>query len=188
MPALPDLAQPLSDGRIALRMAAEWDIPDILIAYQDDPELHLRLGEDRPPSGAQLGSAAERLEAERLAGTGLALTIVEPGSDDCRGRVNVHKVDWDNRRAELGIWVAPRLRRRGVARAALRLAGGWLFDASELRRLAILTDVGNEPMLRAARAAGFHDEGVLRAYARQRGGRSDVAILSLVPDDLSDPG
>ena len=59
MPAFPELTEPLHGERVALRYAAERDIPEILIAHQDDPELHVRLGLVRPPSGAELGRRIE---------------------------------------------------------------------------------------------------------------------------------
>jgi len=181
---LPELDSPLTDGQVSLRLASEWDIPDILIAFQDDLELQVRLGLERPPSGAELGRAIERGPQERAAGVRAELTIVEPGSDDCRGRLDVHDIDWGHQRAALGIWVAPQARNRGLARGALALAGGWLFDAAGLQRLELLTDPDNGPMRRAARAAGFLEEGVRRAYERQRGRRVDLVCLSLLPGDL----
>ncbi|HUO74658.1 MAG TPA: GNAT family protein [Solirubrobacteraceae bacterium] len=184
MPAIPPLKEPLSDGHVTLRMAAERDIPEILIAYQDDPQLHIRLGEDRPPSGANLGTRSERAEGERRAGVRATLTILEPGSDDCRGQLIVHKFDWDNARADVGIWLVPQVRGRGFARRALTLAARWLFDDVGMRRLAILTEPDNQPMLHAARAAGFVDEGLLRSYGIERGRRVDLAVLSLLPEDL----
>jgi RimJ/RimL family protein N-acetyltransferase len=185
MPAFPDLDQPLTDGVVSLRLSAEWDIPDILIAHQDDPQLHVRLGMERPPSGAELGRAAEREPVEREAGTHLELTVVEPGGVDCRGRINVHNIRWEHRRAELGIWLAPALRGRGLAQRALILAAGWLFEQCGLERLAILTEPDNEPMLRAAEAAGFQREGVLRSYGIEQGRRIDLVSLSLLPRDLA---
>jgi RimJ/RimL family protein N-acetyltransferase len=142
------------------------------------------MGEERPPSGAELGRRAERAPAERAAGTHLTLTILEPGSDVCRGQVYVHHVDWDNQRAELGIWLAPQARNRGLARSALRLAGGWLVGTCGFERVQVLTEPGNESMIRAARAAGFRHEGVLRGYLREHGGRVDAVVLSLLPADL----
>jgi RimJ/RimL family protein N-acetyltransferase len=184
MPSIPFLAEPLSNGQVSLRLAAEWDIPEILIAHQDDPSLHVRLGEERPPTGAELGAEAERVPGELEAGTHARLTILQPGSDDCRGRVTAHKFDWRNRSADLGIWVAPQLRGRGIARAALRLAGTWLFDACRLERLQLLTDPDNQAMRRAALGAGFVEEGVLRSYGIEQGRRVDLAVLSLLPRDL----
>ena len=41
-----------------------------------------------------------------------------------------------------------------------------------------------QPMLRAAQAAGFVREGVLREYLRRRGKGVDVVIMSLIADDV----
>jgi RimJ/RimL family protein N-acetyltransferase len=183
MPVIPELVEPLTDGHVVLRAAAERDIPEILIAYQDDPQLHIVLGQNRPPSAAELGRRSEAADADRVTGTRIHLAIVEPGSDVCRGEVNAHHFDWDHARAELGIWLAPQARGRGIAPRALRLASAWLFDACRLERVQLLTSPENEAMLRAARRAGFVQEGVLRRYAIERGARVDVVVLSRLPSD-----
>jgi RimJ/RimL family protein N-acetyltransferase len=184
MVTFPDLTQPLDDHVIALRLAAERDIPEILIAHQDDPQLHARLGEERPPSGAELGREAECAHADRLAGARVELTIVASGDDECRGRVGVHHVDHDAARAELRVWVAPQYREQGFGRRALTLAARWLLAECGLQRLALLTETDNAAMLGAAAAAGFTQEGTLRAYWRGRRGRIDATVLSLLPTDL----
>lgn len=184
VPAIPSLSEPLSDGRLALRFTAERDIPEMLIAYQDDRELHTRMSRERPPSGAELGRELEQAERERLEGTRASLTIVEPPADDCRGVVTVHTINWDQKRAELGIWLAPGRRGQGLGRRALRLVAPWLFTAWGLQRLELLTDPDNEALLRAAEAARFEREGLLRAYRRKRGGRRDMVVLSLLARDL----
>jgi RimJ/RimL family protein N-acetyltransferase len=184
MPPFPDLIEPLPGDRVALRWAAERDIPEILIAHQDDPLLHARLGLDRPPSGAELGRRSEGEAADRDLGIGVRFTILDPGSDTCRGQVDVHRMDWENLRAETGIWIAPQLRGRGLASDALRVTGRWLFGACGLARIEILTEPDNPAMIAAAKAAGFVEEGLLRAYVRERGRRVDLTILSLLPGDL----
>jgi RimJ/RimL family protein N-acetyltransferase len=155
MPSFPELLEPLGDGVIELRLAREWDIPDILVAHQDDPELYRRLGLDRPPSGAELGRRSEAEPALRAAGTGVRMTILESGKETCRGQIDVYRVDWDEGSAEIGLWLAPQVRGRGWAPRALRLAAAWLFGACALQRLALVTDPDNQPMLRAALSAGF---------------------------------
>jgi len=153
VPAFPELASPLADPGVTLRLGAERDIPEVLIAYQDDPELHLALGESRPPSGAQLGRRAEELEAERVAGSSLILAILEPGQDVCRGEVRVAPVNWEHRRAELTWWVAPQSRGRGIGAGALRLACAWLIERAGLERAAVICPCENRP---AIAAAGSH--------------------------------
>jgi [ribosomal protein S5]-alanine N-acetyltransferase len=184
MSSFPRLAEPLTDGRVALRDYAERDIPEILIAYQDDPRLHYLTGERRPPSGAELGSRAEREPAARAAGHHATLTVLEPGSDTCRGQIRAETDDSDPARAEITIWLVPLLRGRGLGQRALRLAGEWLLGAAGLARLELLAEPDNVAAIRAAQAAGFAREGVLREYRRRRGRGIDMVILSLIPPDL----
>jgi RimJ/RimL family protein N-acetyltransferase len=104
-------------------------------------------------------------------------------------------VDWDHGRAELAVRVAPARRGHGLGRRALALAGPWLLLEAGLERVELITQPDNEPLQRAAQAAGFQLEGVLRGYYRafaglprhlQRtvDGRVDMTILSLVRRDL----
>jgi RimJ/RimL family protein N-acetyltransferase len=185
MPPFAQLSEPLSDGVVALRLTAERDIPEILIAYQDDPDLHLRLGTDRPPSGAELGRRSERAEADRETGRHVSLTVLEPGSDVCVGQITTSRVEWQQARAELGMWLAPQARGRGLAGRALRLASLWLFETTPLERLQVTTEPGNEAMLATARAAGYQFEGVLRGYTLEQGKRVDCAMLSLLLADAA---
>lgn len=189
MPSFPNLSEPLGGPAVQLRLAAERDIPEILIAHQDDPELYLRMGIRRPPSGAELGRRIEAGPADRRTGTGVWLTIVTgpaglTRSDDCLGQVDVHGVDWDHGRAEIGIWIAPAQRGRGLGAQALGLVARWLLEECGLERVQLLTEPGNVSMRRAAQTAGFAEEGILRAYLRQPGHRVDVAMLSRVAGDL----
>lgn len=184
MPTFPLLTTPLTGERVALRPAAERDIPEILIAHQDDPLLHVRLGLRRPPSGAELGRRAEGSDAEREAGEAVWLTMVLPGSDDCVGQLHVHDIDLDNARGELGVWVAPGQRGRGIGTEALALGARWLLTECGLARVQLLTEEDNAAMRHSARAAGFVEEGLLRGYLRERGARIDCTMLSIVTADL----
>jgi [ribosomal protein S5]-alanine N-acetyltransferase len=184
MSSFPRLAEPLTDGHVALRDYAERDIPEILIAYQDDPRLHQLTGERRPPSGAELGSRAEREQTARATGQYATLTILRPGSDTCRGQIRVEEVDWDQARAALTIWLAPQVRGQGLGRQALRLSGDWLLRTCGLARLELLAEPDNVAVIRASRAAGFVREGILREYQRKRGKGVDIVIMSLIPADL----
>jgi RimJ/RimL family protein N-acetyltransferase len=184
MPTFPEPTDALRSDTVALRWAAERDIPEVLIAHQDDPELYRRLGLTRPPSGAELGRRVEQSPGDRSTGTALWLTITQHGADECIGQIDVHDVEWEHARAELSIWTAPGHRGRGVAADALRLVGGWLLIEGGLARLQLVTEPHNAAMVAAARRAGFTEEGVLRGYLRDREGRVDVAILSLVAADV----
>jgi [ribosomal protein S5]-alanine N-acetyltransferase len=184
MPSFPNPSESLVGPAVRLRLAAERDIPEILIAHQDDPDLYRRMGLLRPPSGAELGRRIEEEPVDRATGAGVWLTIVAADSDDCLGQLDVHGVDWDHGRAELGVWIAPAQRGRGLGADALRLAARWLLEDCGLQRVQLLTEPDNAPMRHASRAAGFTDEGILRSYVREHGQRVDVTMLSLVASDL----
>jgi RimJ/RimL family protein N-acetyltransferase len=184
MASFPDLPAPMATLTVGLRLAAERDIPEVLIAHQDDPELYRRLGLARPPSGAELGRRAEGGPADRASGTGLWLTMVAAGSDECIGQIDVHDLEWDHGRAELGIWVAPAQRGRGVAGDALALIGRWLLGECGLERVQLVSEPDNEALRAAARRAGFVEEGVIRGYLREPGRRVDVTMLSLISSDV----
>lgn len=188
MPSFPDLGPPLASSAAQLRLVAERDIPEILIAYQNDQRLYESLALERPPSGAELGRRVEREAGERAAGTGAWLTILGApggaGSDLCRGQVEVSDVDWDHLRAGLSIWVAPADRGRGLGAGALALAGRWLLGVCGMMRVELFAEPDNQALARAAASAGFVAEGVLRGYVRVRGRRADAAVLSLIRADL----
>jgi ribosomal-protein-alanine N-acetyltransferase len=184
MPSFPRLTEPLAGDGVQLRLAAERDIPEILIAHQDDPQLSAQLRMPRPPSGAELGRRTELADTERALGARLWLTILAPGSDVCRGQIDVQEAELHYGRTDLDIWIAPQHRRHGLGSAALALAGRWLITEAGLARVQLFIAPDNPPMIAAAARAGFQREGVLRGYWRERHGRRDAEAWSLVTPDL----
>jgi RimJ/RimL family protein N-acetyltransferase len=185
MPSFPRFSEPLSGDGVLLRLAAERDIPEILIAHEDDSQLFSQLRMQRPPSGAELGRRTGRADTDRTLGARLWLTILAPESDVCRGQIDVHEAELHYGRTDLDVWVAPEQRRQGLGSAALALAGRWLIKEAGLARVQLFIEPGNAPMLAAAAKAGFVREGVLRGYWRERNGRRDAEAWSLVTPDLA---
>jgi [ribosomal protein S5]-alanine N-acetyltransferase len=184
MPSFPRFPAPLSGDGVQLRLAAERDIPEVLIAHQDDPQLFVQLRMPRPPSGAELGRRTELADTERALGACLWLTVLTPGSDVCCGQIDVHEAELHYGRTDLDIWIAPGHRGRGLGSAALALAGRWLIGEAALARVQLFIDPDNGPMRTAAAKASFVREGVLRGHWRERGGRRDAEAWSLVTPDL----
>jgi RimJ/RimL family protein N-acetyltransferase len=184
--SIPDLKTSLSDGQITLRLTEERDIPEILVAHDDDSQLHITRGLRRPPSGADLGRAREEAPRRRALGLDEELTIVAGPSPDGEflGQVIVHRIDWQDRRAELGVWLKPQARGRQVGRRALALTAGWLFGTWRMARLELLTDPGNAAVIACAQAAGFELEGVLRSHSKVGEERYDDSVLALLAPDL----
>jgi RimJ/RimL family protein N-acetyltransferase len=149
MPSIPQPPERLGDDLIELREIAEWDIPDTLIAFEDDRELHRRIGWRKPPTGAQLGMEVEHELEERLAGNALRLTLVERGGRDWRGRLTLYGFDWGEASASLQVFMAPAARGRGYEQRAVGLVSRWLFDNVAVDRLTVSVDgAGTETLSR----------------------------------------
>jgi len=84
---------------------------------------------------------------------------------------------------EVGYWIAPGARRRGVATAAARLVLDWAFDALGFNRVEWQSYVGNDGSRRVAERCGFTFEGMLRGRGFQRGAFRDVWIAGLLSSD-----
>ena len=86
------------------------------------------------------------------------------------GSVSVHRIDHDQGGAEIGYFVLPAARGRGVARAAVDAASAYVFDTLQVRRLELFHAVENGASCRVAAAARFTLEGTLRRSHRYADG------------------
>jgi len=96
------------------------------------------------------------------------------------GVVDVH----EERGVEIGYWVTPWARRRGVATRANRALCRWLFEHG-CARISWQAEVGNRASRAVAEAVGFVIEGTARGGLLQRGSRVDGWVASLLPADLA---
>jgi RimJ/RimL family protein N-acetyltransferase len=118
---------------------------------------------------------------------GAAYAVVDPATDRLLGGVGLGQVSAERLQGEIGYWVAPWARRRGVATAAATALAAWAF-ARGAGRLELLTAWENLPSQRVAMAAGFRREGVRRAgMVRRGGGRYDVIAWVRLADDPPGP-
>jgi len=102
------------------------------------------------------------------------------------GGVSVFEFDFRNANAQLGYWVAPEARGRGVAGIAARLAAEFTFDALPLQRIALFHAVENEASCRAALKAGFLPEGTARkSWRYPDGALHDEHLHGLLRSDLA---
>jgi RimJ/RimL family protein N-acetyltransferase len=134
---------------------------------------------------------AERFIAERVAAIfadgGAVYAIADPETDDLVGGAGLDKVVPDRGQAEIGYWVAPWARRRGLATAALRALTAHAFGRG-LHRLELLTHADNPVSQRVALAAGYRREGVRRgALPDRHGGRDDMVAFVRLRTDSGEP-
>lgn len=85
---------------------------------------------------------------------------------------------------EIGYWVAPWARHRGVASQATAAVSRWLLLEVGRPRLVWHAEVGNLASRRAAEVAGFVIEGTARRGMVHRGERVDTWVGSMLATDL----
>lgn len=102
------------------------------------------------------------------------------------GMVGLHRLGAGTGSGELGYWMAPAFRSRGLLTEACRAVIDWGFspDGLGLARIEWRAVVGNTASARTARALGFRYEGLLRSVLRHGADeRDDAWIAGLLAGD-----
>ena len=173
----------LADDVVRLRAFREEDVPGIVRSCSDP----LTQRYTRVPFPYDEADARARVisgPGRRLAGEALDLAVADMGDDRLLGCVGLLVDRHDADRAEIGYWVVPAERRRGVAVRALGLLSRWAVTEGGYARLDLQAALTNTASIRAAQRCGFVREATLRA-AWYRGTREDMALFSLLPGDLA---
>lgn len=178
----PVLRAQAKGGDLALRPAAETDIPDIVLACRD-PE-SVRWTTVPEPYGTRDAEFFVRTyTAQRwLRGEGAVYALADE-ADRFVGSMDLRVSPVDPAAAEVGFMTAPHARGRGYAPAALRALCHWGFESLGLDRVEWRAYVGNEPSRRVAEKVGFTMEGTARSAGLQRGERRDQWIAALLATD-----
>ena len=181
---LPD--PPLRDDRVVLRTWVEADLPAAAEGARDPlvPRF-TRVPENQ--SDAELRAWVDTHDAALETGEALWLAIADAGTNAFLGGSGLMRFDWEESRSEIGYWVAPWARGRGVATRAVRLLSRWALLDLGLGRLQLHADTDNAASHRVAERAGYTREGVLRSFEQRKRRRYDLVSFSLVRDDL-EPG
>jgi RimJ/RimL family protein N-acetyltransferase len=111
--------------------------------------------------------------------SGVSFAILDAASGELAGQCGVD--NWSETDvAQIGYWIAPAARRRGLATRAVILLTRWLFELGAARVfLTIVAD--NEASVAVALRAGFAYEGTMRSHGVWQGGRHDVMWFAALP-------
>lgn len=100
------------------------------------------------------------------------------------GVIDLKRTDWRAGTTEIGYWLHPDFRGRGLMVDAVRLLGDWALSEQGLQRVEIRVATGNLRSQRVARAAGYVQEGTLRNAGFLADGRVDLIVFSRIRADL----
>jgi RimJ/RimL family protein N-acetyltransferase len=155
MPALELPDPPLSDGVVALRGFESGDEPAIVAACQD-PEIPRWTLVPSPYREADARAYLAGAAVRRAAAAGLALAIVDARAHGTLlGSIALNAIDWSQRAADIGYWVAAPARGRGVATRAVELLARHAFDELGLERLELRAQLANVASRAVAARTGF---------------------------------
>ena len=179
MPELHYPDPPLADDDLRLRPYRRSDL-EALVRELSDPEIP-RWTNVPAEYGPEEGQAfLIHVEPQRLAGRSLTLAIGE----ELQGAVGITDVNWRDRRAEVGYWVAASRRGRGLGSRAVGLLSAWALSEGGFERLDLYASPHNEASQRVAQKAGFTREGLLRKLRYRHGEREDLYVYSRLAQDL----
>jgi RimJ/RimL family protein N-acetyltransferase len=165
VPTAPTSPVTIEAPGLVLRAFADADVPDLLAAFADEEIARWNPGPAGPEAAAEF--VAGRND---WSGAQHASWAVADLSDRLIGSVSLHRIDPDQRDAELGYWIGPWARRRGNAVRATSLATSFGFTELGLHRVYLYHAVENSASCAVAVAAGFAHEGTLRQSFRYADG------------------
>jgi RimJ/RimL family protein N-acetyltransferase len=170
----------LTDGVVTLRPWRSTDAQAVFEACQD-PDIARFIPIPQPYTFEDGTWFVTHAAEDSIAGPSAHYAIVDPSTDELLGSISRHGPN--GHRAMVGYWLTPAARGRGVATRAVRLIVDWTFEATDVIRLELYTDVANERSGRVAIRAGFEAEGIRRAWDLDRNGRPrDAAFYVLIRD------
>jgi len=110
------------------------------------------------------------------------LVVADVHSGVTFGGGTLHHLDSERGIIEIGYWLYPRARGRGIATKVARALAEYAFTLG-VQRVTAYVSAGNLQSERVLERAGFAREGVLRSMPRPDGGRVDKTIFSLLPGE-----
>ena len=158
------------------------DVDAIYAAWQD-PDIQRYTTVPSPYARSDAEGFVSKVAEDWTAGQHLTWALREDGG--LVGTIGVYRIDGKGS-GELGYWVAPWARGRGVLLEAAREVVDWGFspDGLDLARMEWRAVVGNVASARGARSLGFRYEGTLRqALVGANGQRDDGWIAGVLRSD-----
>jgi RimJ/RimL family protein N-acetyltransferase len=176
--AIPD--EGLREAGLVVRLPRAGDV-HVLAAALADPEL--REAGNLPNLGPEeLLATLPHLSALAASGRLMPVVVADATRGEILGGGALHHLDAERAIVEIGYWVLPHARRRGVATRIARMLAEHAF-ALGVRRVEAYVNVGNDASDRVVRRAGFTREGVVRSLPKPGGRRGDKTLYSLLPGE-----
>ncbi|WP_233564868.1 GNAT family N-acetyltransferase [Micromonospora musae] len=165
---------------LVLRPWLEADAPAVEAALRD-PDI-ARWNPQGGPVDEESTRRWLRRRADWSAGDHVSLAVADDVDGSLLGSVSLHDIHAAD--AEIGYWVVPAARGRGVASRAVELLTRWGFEQLALHRIQLCHATANPASCRVAERAGYRVEGTLReSYQYGDGRRHDEHMHARLATD-----
>lgn len=165
---------------MAIRLVTVDDAPAFAEAFRDDPALGTAIGNEADPTEADVMS---RLNAGTRADGGQLNAIADADTGRFVGTIGIYRIDEKHGHGEVGFWLVPGARGKGLGSRAVRLATSFCFDSLGFHRVEMTTTTDNTATRRLGARLGFREEGVMRERNFERGRRVDVVLLAMLKSE-----
>jgi len=162
-------------------------------SYDDLPCIEAASADPRIPQGTtvpadytdEAGRAfIERQWDRRTSGRGLSLAIADGSTNEAKGLVFLG-LGRQRGHCDLGYWLIPAARGRGLGTEAVRLISRWVLTETAVHRLVAQVVPDNAPSVALLRSLRFSEEGLLRSWLWIGDEAVDVIQFSLLRSDLA---
>ena len=176
--SFPDDGLRLDD--LVVRLPRSGDEDAVATAFADE---ELREAGNLPAlSRDELVEALPHIGALVASGRLVPLVVADAATGDILGGGTLHHLDAERGIVELGYWLYPEARGRGIATRLARALAEHAFSLG-VARVAAYVNVGNVGSERVLERAGFTREGVVRSLPKPDGRRVDKTLFSLLPGE-----
>ena len=176
--SFPDDGLRLDD--LVVRLPRSGDEDAVATAFADE---ELREAGNLPRSVAMSSPKRFRTFGALVSSGSLApLVVADAATGDILGGGTLHHLDAERGIVELGYWLYPEARGRGIATRLARALAEHAFSLG-VARVAAYVNVGNVGSERVLERAGFTREGVVRSLPKPDGRRVDKTLFSLLPGE-----
>lgn len=101
------------------------------------------------------------------------------------GSISLWNVNWQHRRAQVGIWLIPSFWRKGLAENSIKLIKNIAFIHLKLNRLEAYIALENKRSISLFEKRGFKEEGTLRQYLNFQGNYHNAIVMACLKSEIN---
>jgi RimJ/RimL family protein N-acetyltransferase len=171
---------------VTLRQWDERDVPALVECIEGDEEITRWMDAiPQPYLDGEARTWVAQAASFWQAGTAAPFAVTDSETGGVIGGVGFSWIG-DEHVGEVGYWLRPEVRGRGLTTRSVILVARWAFEELDCERLQLRADADNVGSQRVAEKAGFTREGVLRSvhFNPRRERRVDYVMFSLLPNEI----